>query len=138
MARALEPEAASAVPTPWRARARLSRGLAQLLNAAVMDETFGGMFLADPLRAAVLAAGDPGTAFGCSLPDPALRVPPILTDESDRRLLSAVPRCGTLSEMARHLALISTVPGGGRSTARGSGLSVCRKRSARCYRIASA
>jgi hypothetical protein len=90
---------------------RLPTGLARLLNAAVIDATFARAFLDNPVRAATLAARDSGATFGCRLPDPALRLPALAFDESDVRVLARVPRCETLAEMARHLAVISTVSG---------------------------
>src|SRR5687767_15886506 len=68
-----------AVPPSVQAGApRLSPGLARLLNAALIDSTFGELFMESPIAAAHRVTGSAGTAgtaeaagtlFGTTLPD---------------------------------------------------------------------
>lgn len=96
--------AEATAPQPAANPAPLSRGLAQLLNACVLDAGFRTAFLAAPLRAAVDAARRPGETFGCPLPDPALQVAGVQLDDADRAFLRRLPPMASLKDFAGYLA----------------------------------
>jgi len=84
--------------------------LARLLNAALVDPTFGESFLAAPALAARRAIDYSGETFGTTLPDPALclTLPPL--GEREWHVLGRLPRAETLAMAARELRRLS-LPG---------------------------
>ena len=93
----------AALSSPAAQTVRLSPGLAQLLNACLMDDAFCRAFLASPVGAASRAVQVPGTTFGCTLPDPALQLPALVLDDADLALLRRLPRASSLAAMAASL-----------------------------------
>jgi hypothetical protein len=82
-----------------------------LLNAAAIDHAFRADVLAAPAQAAGRAALAPGEAFGCLLPDQALRLPPICLSDSDCAfLLQVVAGAATLEDVCRAVVAL-TAPG---------------------------
>jgi len=105
-----------AVPPSVQAGApRLSPGLARLLNAALIDSTFGELFMESPIAAAHRVTGSAGTAeaagtlFGTTLPDPALRMTLPALSESEWDVLSQMPHTTSLAAAARELRRLSAV-----------------------------
>ena len=97
----------SAVPghTPLVAPA-LSPGLARLLNAALIDSTFGEAVVESPIDAArrvTGAAGVAGDVFGTTLPDPALHLTLPALSESEWAVLAQMPCTASLAAAAREL-----------------------------------
>lgn len=82
---------------------RLSPGMCRLLNAAAMDNEFCALLLSTPALAARLAEVDPGDVFGGTLPDDAIRLPPIVLDEADRHTLRRLPPAPSLASLWQRL-----------------------------------
>lgn len=97
------PEAAHASAAP----VTLSRGLAQVLNACVLDAEFCEAFLARPETAVRDAIASPGETLGCALPNPALQVPPLTLVEADWGVLRLLGAPMSLQALAERLVEIS-------------------------------
>jgi hypothetical protein len=96
---------------PWeQPQAALSPGLAQLVNAALIDSAFCAAFLASPVAAAQRARRAPAQTFGTTLPDPELQLGPVRMTEADLALLGCMAPPSTLSVAARTLLDLSRVP----------------------------
>ncbi len=98
------PYTASVAPVPTR----LSAGLCRLLNAAVIYPTLRAVFLTAPLEAAALATRDQGVLIDHQLPDPSLRLPPIVLEEGDWAVLRRLEPSDTLAAAASKLITLVT------------------------------
>ncbi|HEU5316163.1 MAG TPA: hypothetical protein VFX49_08655 [Chloroflexota bacterium] len=85
----------------------LSRGLAQVLNAALIDSSFCAAFLASPATAARRAALSPERTFGTTLPDAVLRLDAPAVTEAELALLGCLAPPTSLAGAARDLMRLS-------------------------------
>ena len=110
----------SAVPGPAPLVApALSPGLARLLNAALIDSTFGEAFVESPIDAArrvTGAAGVSGDVFGTTLPDPALHLTLPALSESEWAVLAQMPRTASLAAASRELRRLCALAASAAST----------------------
>ena len=91
------------VPVEPTTIAPLSPALCRLLNAALINGSIRDELLRTPRRAATRTALAPELAFGCTLPDPMLRLPAISLDADDWDRLGRVRPTSSLADVCRQL-----------------------------------
>ena len=107
-------------PLPVGQAGGLSPAMCQLINAALIDPAFGDELVAEPVEAAERAAlGSPGM-LGCTLPDPALRLPGLAIGAEDRSLLGRLAPADSLRGLCGSLRAMTGMATTGNQAAAGA------------------